>query len=60
MKNAQAPYHFDQIHRKEPKSYWKLKAMATNVLEGQQQTSFYSSESNSACEGQSSPSRTSE
>ena len=35
MQNALALWHSDQVHRKEPKSYSKLKDMVTDVLEDQ-------------------------
>ena len=33
MKHALAAYHSDQVHRKEPKSDTKLKALVTDMLE---------------------------
>ena len=60
MKNAWAPYHFDQIHRKEPKSYSKLKAMVTNFLEDHQEKLSESSETNRQGARQGNSSRVSE
>ena len=40
MQNALALYHSDQVHRKEPQSYSRLKALFSNVLEEQQQYSL--------------------
>ena len=40
VKNALAPYHSDQVHRKETKCYTKLKAMVPVILTDQQQHSL--------------------
>ena len=40
MQNTLAPYPSNQIQRKEPKSYSRLKGMTSNVLEDQQQHSL--------------------
>ena len=40
IKNALTLHHSDQVHREEPKSYTKLKALVADIVEDQQQEAF--------------------
>ena len=56
MKNAVALNHSDQVHRTEPKSYTKLKAMVTDTLDDQPQDALMS-HNEKGCVQDSNPSR---